>query len=55
MGTRNTALGLAIVFQFFAGLGGMALIVAFYGVSQITLGILSSQLLKKLSVKRIYL
>lgn len=55
MGTRNTALGLAIVFQFFAGLGGMALIVAFYGVSQITLGILSSQLLKKLSIKRIYL
>jgi len=43
---RNTALGLAIVFQFFQGLGGMAIIVAWWGVSQITLSLLVSRLLK---------
>ncbi|MEO0042165.1 MAG: hypothetical protein RL329_1613, partial [Bacteroidota bacterium] len=31
-GIHNTTLGLILVFQFFAGLGGMALIVAWYGI-----------------------
>lgn len=46
MGVKNTALGLALVFQFFEGLGGMALIVAFWGITQITFGFIISQLWK---------
>ena len=44
MGVRNTALGLAIVFQFFHGMGGMALVVAWWGINQITLGLIISKL-----------
>jgi BASS family bile acid:Na+ symporter len=47
MGLRNTALGLALVFQFFQGLGGMALVVAFYGLVQIGLGILMTHIWKR--------
>jgi BASS family bile acid:Na+ symporter len=48
MGVRNTALGLALVFQFFGGLGGMALIVAFYGIAQISIGMLLTQFWKRI-------
>jgi bile acid:Na+ symporter, BASS family len=47
MSVKNTALGLALVFQFFEGLGGMALIVAWWGISQITLGLILSTMMKK--------
>lgn len=52
MGVRNTALGLLLVFQFFGGLGGMALVVAFYGISQITIGILLGQIWKKINIQK---
>jgi bile acid:Na+ symporter, BASS family len=50
-GVRNTALSLALVFQFFQGLGGMAMIVAFWGVTQIVFGIILSLLFKKMTFK----
>jgi len=50
MGLRNTALGLALVFQFFQGLGGMALVVAFYGLVQIGLGILMTHIWKRFNL-----
>lgn len=50
-GVRNTALSLALVFQFFQGLGGMAMIVAFWGITQNILGILFSFLLKKVTIE----
>lgn len=52
MGVRNTALGLLLVFQFFGGLGGMALIVAFYGISQITIGIVLGQIWKRFYIQK---
>lgn len=48
---KNTALGLALVFQFFQGMGGMALIVAWWGITQITMGIITSTYYKKKSLK----
>lgn len=53
MGVRNTALGLALVFQFFQGLGGMAMVVAFYGLIQVGLGILMTHLWKRLSLNEV--
>ncbi len=48
---KNTALGLALVFQFFHGMGGMALIVAWWGITQITMGILISTYFKKTTLE----
>lgn len=47
-GIKNTALGLALVFQFFQGLGGMAMIVAWWGVSQIITGLALTQILNRI-------
>lgn len=39
VGIQNSALGLALVFEFFAGLGGMALIAAWWGVWHLISGL----------------
>jgi len=39
VGIQNSALGLAIVFQFFSSLGGMALVVGFWGIWHIVAGL----------------
>ncbi len=38
-GVHNTALGLLLIFSFFNGLGGMALIAAWYGIWDLATGI----------------
>jgi BASS family bile acid:Na+ symporter len=38
-GVHNTALGLLLIFSFFNGLGGMALIAAWYGIWDLVTGI----------------
>ncbi len=47
-GIKNTALGLALVFQFFQGLGGMAMIVAWWGVSQMITGLVLTKIFHKI-------
>ncbi|MFP4477362.1 MAG: bile acid:sodium symporter family protein [Desulfatibacillaceae bacterium] len=42
VGIQNSALGLVLVFNFFGGLGGMAIIVAWWGVWHIIAGLLVS-------------
>jgi bile acid:Na+ symporter, BASS family len=37
-GVHNTALGLILIFQFFDGLGGMALIAAWWGIWDLVTG-----------------
>ncbi len=53
MGLKNSSLGLALVFQFFGGLGGAAMVVAWWGVSQIAIGLITIQLWKYIDSKRI--
>jgi BASS family bile acid:Na+ symporter len=38
-GVHNTALGLLLIFRFFDGLGGMALIAAWWGIWDLVTGI----------------
>jgi BASS family bile acid:Na+ symporter len=38
-GVHNTALGLLLIFRFFNGLGGMALIAAWWGIWDLVTGI----------------
>ena len=38
-GVHNTALGLLLIFQFFDGLGGMALVAAWWGIWDLVTGI----------------
>ena len=52
MGIKNSALGLAMVFQFFQGMGGMAMIVAWWGISQITMGLVAVRIWKYLDLKK---
>ena len=42
VGIQNSALGLVLVFNFFDGLGGMAIIVAWWGVWHIIAGLIAS-------------
>ena len=53
MGVKNSALGLAMVFQFFQGMGGMAMIVAWWGISQISLSLLAVKVWKYLDTKKV--
>ena len=39
VGIQNSALGLTLIFTFFAGLGGMALVAAWWGVWHIVAGV----------------
>jgi BASS family bile acid:Na+ symporter len=52
MGIRNVALGLALVFQFFEGMGGMAIIVAWWGVSQISMELILISILKYIDTRK---
>ncbi len=42
VGIQNSALGLVLVFNFFEGLGGMAIIVAFWGIWHIIAGLITA-------------
>lgn len=42
VGIQNSALGLVLVFNFFHGLGGMAIIVAFWGIWHIIAGLITA-------------
>ncbi len=42
VGIQNSALGLVLVFNFFGGLGGMAIIVAFWGIWHIIAGLIAA-------------
>jgi len=53
MGIKNSALGLAMVFQFFQGMGGMAMIVAWWGISQITFGLVAVKFWKWIDARRV--
>ena len=44
VGIQNSALGLVLVFNFFGGLGGMAIVVAWWGVWHIIAGLIVSQI-----------
>jgi len=39
VGIQNSGLGLALIFTFFAGLGGMAVVAAFWGIWHIVSGL----------------
>ena len=42
VGIQNSALGLVLVFNFFAGLGGMAILVAWWGIWHIVAGLITA-------------
>jgi BASS family bile acid:Na+ symporter len=42
VGIQNSALGLVLVFNFFEGLGGMAIVVAWWGVWHIIAGLVTA-------------
>ena len=42
VGIQNSGLGLVLVFNFFAGLGGMAIIVAWWGIWHIIAGLFAA-------------
>lgn len=46
-GIQNSGLGLVLIFSFFAGLGGMALITAWWGIWHLISGIIISSIWKK--------
>jgi BASS family bile acid:Na+ symporter len=50
VGIQNSALGLVLVFSFFDGLGGMAILVAWWGIWHIIAGLVTAVIfnLKKL-------
>ena len=52
-GIQNSGLGLMLVFLFFNGLGGMALIVAFWGIWDIFSGLVLAYYWNRISVKKI--
>lgn len=53
VGIKNSALGLALVFQFFQGMGGMAMIVAWWGVWQTIAGLILIQFWKIKEKKKV--
>ena len=42
VGIQNSALGLVLVFNFFGGLGGMAILVAWWGIWHIIAGLITA-------------
>ncbi len=52
-GVKNSALGLAMVFQFFQGMGGMAMIVAWWGISQISFGLIAVKFWKYMDSRKV--
>ena len=50
---KNSGLGLALVFQFFGGLGGMAMITAWWGISQMVSGLALIQIWKMKETKKV--
>jgi BASS family bile acid:Na+ symporter len=42
VGIQNSALGLVLVFNFFEGLGGMAILVAWWGIWHIIAGLITA-------------
>ena len=46
-GIQNSGLGLVLIFSFFAGLGGMALITAWWGIWHLISGIILASIWKK--------
>lgn len=53
VGIKNSALGLALVFQFFQGMGGMAMIVAWWGVWQTIAGLILIQFWKMMEKRKV--
>lgn len=55
VGIQNSALGLVLIFTFFNGLGGMALVAAWWGIWHIISGLTAALLFsrKKLSTEEI--
>ena len=47
IGIQNSGLGLVLIFSFFAGLGGMALITAWWGIWHLISGIILASIWKK--------
>ena len=52
-GVHNTALGLLLIFKFFNGLGGMALIAAWWGIWDLVTGMSLAYFWKKRGIKQI--
>lgn len=50
VGIQNSALGLVLVFNFFGGLGGMAILVAWWGVWHIIAGLLAAFIFTRFSL-----
>jgi BASS family bile acid:Na+ symporter len=42
VGIQNSALGLVLVFNFFGGLGGMAILVGWWGIWHIVAGLITA-------------
>lgn len=52
VGVRNTGLGLLLVFDYFDGLGGMALVAAWWGIYDIIVGLVVAQLWRRRTADR---
>ena len=52
VGIQNSALGLVLVFNFFDGLGGMAILVAFWGIWHIVAGLLVALFFSRRSLEK---
>ena len=51
VGIQNSALGLVLVFNFFEGLGGMAIIVAWWGIWHIIAGLITAFIFTRIPLK----
>jgi BASS family bile acid:Na+ symporter len=52
VGVRNTGLGLLLVFDYFDGLGGMALVAAWWGIYDIVTGLVVATLWRRRTAAR---
>ena len=52
VGIQNSALGLVLVFNFFDGLGGMAILVAWWGVWHIVAGLVTAFIFTRRPMKK---
>lgn len=51
-GIQNSGLGLVLIFGFFGGLGGMAIVAAFWGIWHAISGLLLAQLMSRTQAGR---